>query len=179
MLVKDPNRRIEWSELFNFKLTEESESKNTSSTFTNTSNNSLTYPISKDVSSTSSNSKPTNYLRNTTKNVQTSWQQQQEVLSQDGQLPRKRSPTHRSDVDSNPAANNSLRVTLATTSNMAYISRSPMLDTSGVNNDAAVDHFLSSHRKVGQIVRLSLDACEKPNRYASIVSYTLAKAAEK
>lgn len=62
---------------------------------------------------------------------------------------------------------------------MVYISRSPLVDTSSVSNEAAIDHFLSSHRKVSQIVRLSLDSCEKTNRFSTIVSYILAKAAEK
>lgn len=135
MLVKDPNKRIEWSELFNFKLTaDEPDSKNSSSTFTTTSNNSLTYTVGKDLSATSANNGKPNYLRNTTKNVQASWQQQQDALSQDG--PRKRSP-HRSDTDqsSNPSNNYSLRSTLTTTSpQINYVSRSPMVDTKSFTN---------------------------------------------
>jgi hypothetical protein len=55
MLVKDPQRRIEWPELFEYKLIDEPESKN-SSTFTSTSNTSHT--IGKDLSTNSANNNP-------------------------------------------------------------------------------------------------------------------------
>lgn len=130
MLVKDPQRRIEWSDLFEVKLTEDViESKNASTALSASTSNSTAY-TGKDLSTHSMNQ-----LRNTSRTIQ-NWQ---EVHSQDGgnQQPKKRSP--------NPNApepgDQSLRSTLTVPAQQQqfYPSKSPLMtESAGPQSDAAL-----------------------------------------
>ena len=54
-----------------------------------------------------------------------------------------------------------------------------MVEATNPQSDAALEHFLNSHKKVSAVVRLGTEVLEHPNRYAMIVGYFIVRASEK